>query len=558
MSVRERLEHLRQLAHDPASEATWAAILTAVEDGPSQLVDYIAPHLDRWPDALRFHPGVPERLPPWWPLIRTLSLRETSLPTPDAVAATLAQAVVRQITRLDLSLCGLNTPEKIRAAASALPDGLSSLDLSANALAGDTVTALGRAPGPAALAELHLGGTGLDAAEIGRLVTWDPLERLRTLDVSGCTLRGAAVRRLATARPLRHLDRLGASRTGLRDGALTSLCDGRTLARLTRLDLHDNEIFGESLAALARVAGGTLEALDLSGNPAVVLDDVAGLHSLRALRLSTCGLDKRRAATLGQCVMPSLRSLDLSDNPLADAGCTALAGGPVLAMVDDLDLSGCALRGLRLPALLRHASLTSLNLADNTLRSAAVRHLADWAGFAALRRLDVRDNLLRDNDAGTLAGAMSGALTHLAVSSHYLEDSGAQALVRAAQTGNLTALWIGGRISPATLAALLETTSAELTELVMEEDDTTPIHDWGPAAVALSRSASFPALQRASLPRFAVDTGVALLRGPRAGVRAILRGCAVGWLRALAIRMAVPVRRHCTANELAERLLTAA
>jgi Leucine-rich repeat (LRR) protein len=520
----------------------------------------VAPHLDLWPPKLRHHVGLPDDVqapPVWWRLLRSLDLRGTRFPTEHDLRFVLGGPSTAGVTHLDLSLCQLNSAERLAAAVESLPDTLETLDISANPLSGEPVAALPRSEVSFGLRELDIGGTGLNAGEIAHLSRWEAVDGLRELSVARCALRGANLRRVATARALRRLEVLDASETGLRDGGLAALTEGRALDGLRRLDLRQNAIHGDGLEALARRAGGTLTRLDLSKNPLSELATLSAFQAVDDLGLSACGLDRKAASRLSVCVMPSLQSLDLSDNPLTDAGCSQLARGPILAMVRDLNLSSCALRGLRLPQLLSNSRLRRLNLGDNTLRSAAVRHLTDWAGFTDLESLDLTQNLLQDRDATLLSRHLpaSSAMTSLAVDSNYLGDGGAIALIGSGRASHLSRLTLGGQLSPAVVGALLERGSETLVELRIAEEDDVPVHDWGPVAVALSRCAAFPSLKVVALPRFDVDLGVGLIRAPPAMARAIFRGCPSDWLRTLAARLSVRFHHTASHTDLVERLL---
>mmetsp|Transcript_174678 Transcript_174678/g.554374 ORF Transcript_174678/g.554374 Transcript_174678/m.554374 type:complete len:136 (+) Transcript_174678:1127-1534(+) len=101
-------------------------------------------------------------------------------------------------------------------------------------------------------------------------------------------------------------------------------------ASLTRLDLSENQLMGEGLAALAGALGrhGYLQSLDVGGNEKIggVLATVSevthqvmeGLNSacaLRDLHLWRCGLYDESANLLVDSLPPRLRLLNIAANP---------------------------------------------------------------------------------------------------------------------------------------------------------------------------------------------------------------------------------------------------
>lgn len=130
-------------------------------------------------------------------------------------------------------------------------------------------------------------------------------------------------------------------------------------------------------------------------------------------------------------------------------------------------------------------------------------------------------------------------MSSFAVSSDFLRDPGALAILRAHRTAELESLTLGGRFSPAVLAAVVELGGRNLAQLHIDVEVVEVDHNWDAAVLALARSTRFPALRRAQVPPISLSAGVALTRAPRAMATAVLLGSSGPWLRALAAELEV-------------------
>ena len=180
---------------------------------------------------------------------------------------------------------------------------------------------------------------------------------------------------------VRHLILRGA----VGDEGFAQLCASDATAGLHALNVNDNELGADALAAL----GGGLPwctSLVLSGNP-VGDEGLAGLRrwehlaQIETLYLSRCEISAEGLeALLDGIALPRLDKLCLTDNDdLGDAGAAAIAAGAA-----------------GLPRL-RHLELMNTGIGE-----AGIRALAQ-AQLPALRRIDARRNYLDDELDGGLA-----------------------------------------------------------------------------------------------------------------------------------------------------------
>lgn len=123
--------------------------------------------------------------------------------------------------------------------------------------------------------------------------------------------------------------------------------------------------------------------------------------------LSANALPPEAAGALASsALVASLRTLDLSQNPIGDEGVEALARGAPLGLLDALSLRGVGLtdRGLARLASARWAP-SSLSLGDNAIGDEGARALAASPACARLRRLDLAGNGLTDEGVEALAAS---------------------------------------------------------------------------------------------------------------------------------------------------------
>lgn len=201
---------------------------------------------------------------------------------------------------------------------------------------------------------LFLPGNSLGArgvAELARLAA----PRLRWLDLGGSKGGPAGASGLAGSGLAGQLEVLVlGSRTpgprGLGSSGLSALARGQW-TELRTLRLGCEEI--EDVEALVRSSlGRSLERIDLSNNPIgdAGLARLTSMSSLRDLSLAGCGIGPAGVRALAGSEL-RLSSLVLAGNPIGDAGVIALAGSPVIEGIGRLDLSRVGMTDAGIAAL---------------------------------------------------------------------------------------------------------------------------------------------------------------------------------------------------------------
>jgi hypothetical protein len=215
-------------------------------------------------------------------------------------------------------------------------------------------------------------------------------------------------------------------------GHLPELAASPWLAHLRGLDLSDNGIGGDALAALTGSRFVCLlEALDLCNNPigsvgarllasARFADRLSGLHLARCSvggpglagllqgrrsrqwrRLDLAGNDLRRrdlVALADSAMMRDLVAIDLADNPLGPDGISVLADSPNAVGLTDLGLSCTETGNAELAALVGSPLLTglqSLDLRGHCCTTRLDRDGEDRGGIGELSRSPLLSQLRR-------------------------------------------------------------------------------------------------------------------------------------------------------------------
>ena len=236
------------------------------------------------------------------------------------------------------------------------------------------------------------------------------LSLIRALDASGKKLGLRGLKALLDAPALPDLERLDLAATKLNLSALRHLVAHPRLARLRALRLQANP-----------VRAGWLHALR----------DAPWLATLEELGLARCGLGDDEAAALAGLPLPALRHLDISDmlgrgSKISDVGGCALAGAPLLAGLESLDIgeqnigdrSILALTTLTLPRLRR------LRLGVNPIGEAGARALASWPSLSGVTFLNLQNTQIRTAGAAALlASPHLGALEELWLQHSHLGDA---------------------------------------------------------------------------------------------------------------------------------------
>jgi hypothetical protein len=253
---------------------------------------------------------------------------------------------------------------------------------------GESVAALVGMPWLPRVARLELPYLG--EADIGPLLASDNLDGLTELALPSASFTVAAS--LGKWPRLRGVSRLGLAECHLLDAHTQALCVSENLGGLCSLDLSNNKLGNDGVAALAEAGFGPLEYLNLKDN-----------------RVGAPGL----IALAGAAWADSLRRLDLGGNLVLDTGMAALMSSPSLAGLESLDLN---VTGTSRDTVFRIAEgplprLRSLSLGGNHLGDQPIIALANSPALANLTSLQLYACGLGEEAA--LALAASPYLTQL-------------------------------------------------------------------------------------------------------------------------------------------------
>lgn len=186
------------------------------------------------------------------------------------------------------------------------------------------------------------------------LIAATPLVNLSALDVSGCDLGDEAMGELVRSPHLNQLVSLVAFRNRFGCDSLVALAGSPLAGRLTVLELQNTGVGDRGVAALAesalleRVVG---PGLNLSMNPiadagAAALATCPYLEPFTELILRDCRIGDAGAAALAESPnVANLTYLDLWKNRVGDGGAAALADSPHLGDVRELSLRDNAIGG---------------------------------------------------------------------------------------------------------------------------------------------------------------------------------------------------------------------
>ncbi|MBX3155239.1 MAG: TIGR02996 domain-containing protein [Deltaproteobacteria bacterium] len=288
------------------------------------------------------------------------------------------------------------------------------LDLSRNALGADGLRAIAKGERTAALERLVLDTCEIESlglAELSKSPSWHTLRRL---DLSRNPLGASAVRALAAAPPPKQLHALALADADLDETGGEALAKVSWLGRLSELDLSGN---------ILRRGGGALRTIERSRGTAP--------EAMRRLALASCGLERTEAVAISR-FWPFLVELDLSGNPITDAGLERFAAMKPAPALQRLALRDCQLTGdgVELLARARTPRLRALDLSGNTLGAAVVPLLAA-PSLRALETLALRRCGVPAIAALTRATALPPRLATLDVREVELDEAALLALADA-------------------------------------------------------------------------------------------------------------------------------
>jgi uncharacterized protein (TIGR02996 family) len=270
--------------------------------------------------------------------------------------------------------------------------------------------------------ELLVLGEGLAMSDTAPLARCEWLSRITTLEITpGITQTGAT--RLLNSRHLTRLTDLHVGSGLTTPGATHQMIHSKAFRGLTGFSCRDDSRQGTVVNLLTSLADPPhLRRLDLSGNRLTA-------HRLTPLTTSP--------------LLAEVEELDLSHNNLGPEGVTALAGAR-LPRLRALRLLRVRARDAGVRALVASGlmgELRSLHLEGNLLSPAAAGALVGAAAAENLRVLDLTDNPLGDDGAAALAGSPHlRNLILLDLAQNLIEDRGAYALAESPHLGGLVYL----------------------------------------------------------------------------------------------------------------------
>lgn len=208
------------------------------------------------------------------------------------------------------------------------------------------------------LRALDLSACRLHNLAAERLADAPRLVKLRGLELGDNDIDDRGVERLAASRHL-SLSRLGLAGNTVTDDGVRAIVGGAACAGLRELDLT-RVPYGDGLGTVVRGAVAALGRLPLRR---LILRDnpigeegargfASGFEELRELELAGAGLGPSGAWELAAAApLSTLELLDLSGNPLGEAGAKALADGPFMPWTMSLVVKGAGLSPVALETL---------------------------------------------------------------------------------------------------------------------------------------------------------------------------------------------------------------
>ncbi len=278
----------------------------------------------------------------------------------------------------------------------------------------------------------------------------EALLKVRLLDLSHSPLDDTVFSELAASPCLANLTGLYAWKCGLGVGAARAVAKSKYLGNLCRLNLEENRITADGIAALVAAPSlGQLTYLNVRSNDVGPdagphLGRAALLSNLAELNLGNNDLGPDAVVGLCQKLSPALWSLSLDGNAMQDAGAEALAAATQVKKLATLNITYNQLtaRGAKaIAAAKQFTSLAELDLGANELGAAGVEALAKSRHLSNLVELTLSN--VEMGDAGALAIAQSKTLQKLRTLNLWdcgIDSEGAQALAAAPTLESLETL----------------------------------------------------------------------------------------------------------------------
>jgi uncharacterized protein (TIGR02996 family) len=278
---------------------------------------------------------------------------------------------------------------------------LEHLDLHNHAVYDEGAAALLRSPRLATLTQLHLGNNGLTDQAALDLAAADHLS-LRSLNLMWNHLTPRGVAALAGAGHLASLEYLCLGWNAVNHAGAVALVEGKSVAHLHELMLWECGLDDAAVSVVFEGAPRSLIDLNVSRN---VVDEGAAralagnrsLKKLESLSAVRCQMEEQAAALLGQAMLPKLRILDASNNPLGPDGVRALLTGPLVGPIRHLDLETVGLGDLGAEVVAGSptvAKIAWLELPENQICDRGALALAESAHLEAVLALNLRGNPL--------------------------------------------------------------------------------------------------------------------------------------------------------------------
>jgi serine/threonine protein kinase/hemoglobin-like flavoprotein/Ran GTPase-activating protein (RanGAP) involved in mRNA processing and transport len=436
------------------SRDSWLALSRYLENQTRDVLEMAEQRLSAWPIDLRratvawWEGAKTGRIPPLWPLVRTLDLSGRGLGDEEVVALADCPAL-SSLRQLNLALNSIGPRGAQALAESRYLERLEWLDLGHNLIGNRGVQALGRSPYLKSLRSLRLAANRIDSRGLDALANHG--SRLEELDLSENELGpdGSEVLTRAGFQKLKVL-RLGNTRLGA-DGVAV-LAVSPLLAKVRVLGLEQNSMGPAGVATLVLSRNLTeLRHLVLAQNRLgreglQLLLSSSSLDSLESLDIGSNGIGANGAMALASSMVARrIRLLNLGDNEISDTGLAALLGAPQLTGLASLDISQNAITPSGI-ALFDGASLQleSLNLSNNTLESRGAGFLSSTLAQLRVRRLVLAGTRLNVDDLERIVQGAKGNLVELDASDNRLEATGTSGFARLPELTSIRSLKLNG------------------------------------------------------------------------------------------------------------------